>query len=130
MGSPLIATGRVNLLIAILGTELEGVELLEDTAEFQQFLEAALFDDAAVLEDDDDIGVENGGEAVGDADAGLADHQFIEGILDEALAFGVQRAGGLVQDEDGGVAQDGAGDGEALFLAAGEHDALFTDAVI
>ena len=35
--------------------------------------------------------------------------------------------GGLVEDENGRVFQNGAGDGEALALAAGKRNALFTD---
>jgi len=38
--------------------------------------------------------------------------------LDELLAFGVEVAGGFVEDEDLRRSQDGAGDREALLLAA------------
>jgi len=44
------------------------------------------------------------------------------GGLDELLAFGVEVAGGFVEDEDLRLGEDGAGDGEALLLAAGELD--------
>ena len=43
------------------------------------------------------------------------------------LALVVQGAGGLVQDQDGRVLQEDAGDGDALLLAAGELDAALTD---
>ena len=35
-------------------------------------------------------------------------------------AFAVEVAGGLVAEQEGGIGDDGAGDGDALFLAAGE----------
>ena len=44
------------------------------------------------------------------------------------LGFGVDRGGGVVQDEDARVHQQGAGDGDALFLPAGEGDAALADA--
>jgi hypothetical protein len=67
----------------------------------------------------------DGGKAVRNDDAGAARDEVIERVLDEALAFGVEAGGGLVEDEDGGVLDDGAGDGEALALAAGKACAAF-----
>jgi len=43
-----------------------------------------------------------------------------EGGLDGLLAFAVEGRGGFVEQEHGGVFQNRAGEGEALFLAAGE----------
>ena len=40
----------------------------------------------------------------------------------------VERAGGLVEDQDARVLEDGAGDGDALLLAAGEFQAALADA--
>ena len=54
-------------------------------------------------------------------------HEFVQRRLDEPLGLGVERAGGLVEDQDRGVAEDGAGDGESLALAAGEVRAAFAD---
>ena len=42
----------------------------------------------------------------------------VECDLHNPLAHGVQRARGLVEDQDGGVLEDGAGEGEALALTA------------
>ena len=49
-------------------------------------------------------------------------------LLDEALALVIEGGGGLVEDEERGIAKDGAGDGEALPLAAGEEGATLADA--
>ena len=60
------------------------------------------------------------GQAVGDDQGGAALHGLVQGALDQALVLGVQGAGGLVQQQDRRVADQGAGDGQALALAAGE----------
>ena len=54
-------------------------------------------------------------------------HQAEERLLDDRLVFGIDRRERLVEDEDGRIAQDGAGDGDPLALAAGEPDAAFPD---
>ena len=50
-----------------------------------------------------------------------------ERLLDRALGLDVERARGLVEDEHGRVAQDRAGDRDALLLAAGEAEAALAD---
>ena len=50
-----------------------------------------------------------------------------EALLDQPLALAVEVAGGLVEDEDPGVGQHGAGDGQALALAAAEPHAALAD---
>ena len=52
---------------------------------------------------------------------------FSRALAHQDLAFVVQCAGGLVQDQDGRVLQEDAGDGDALLLATGELDAALTD---
>jgi len=64
---------------------------------------------------------------VGDDDGGSAGAQVGEGGLDGGFAFGVQRAGSFVEQQHAGVAQQGAGEGDALALAAGESAALLAD---
>src|SRR4029453_13002533 len=47
------------------------------------------------------------------------------------LRLGVEARGGLVEDEDAGIGEDGAGDGDALPLAAGElYPALADDRLV
>ena len=58
-------------------------------------------------------------------DGGAPRHQLGERVLYQVLAFGVERARGLVQHQDGAVCQHGARDGDALALAAGKLDAAF-----
>ena len=87
----------------------------------------AALDDPAGVEHDDLVGVADRGQPVGDGDGGAAGRQGVDGLLYGALGAGVEGAGGLVEDEDRRVAQDGAGDGEALLLAAGEAVAALAD---
>ena len=87
----------------------------------------AALDDAAGFDDEDLIGAADGGEAVGDDEGGAAAHQVRKAFLNEGFGFGVEAGGGFVENQDARVGQDGAGDGDALRLAAGELDAAFAD---
>ena len=51
----------------------------------------------------------------------------VERVLDFLLGVGVERRGRLVEHQDRRVLQDGAGDGDALLLAAGEFQAALAD---
>jgi hypothetical protein len=51
-------------------------------------------------------------------------HQALQRILHQPLAFGIQRAGGLVEQQDRRIAQNGAGNGDALALAARQARAV------
>ncbi len=58
-------------------------------------------------------------------------HETFEGFLDDSLVLGIDRRQSLIEDEDGCIAEQGAGDGDALPLPAGEPDsALANDGVI
>ena len=88
---------------------------------------AALLDEAPVLEDEDAVGAADRGEAVRDHEGGAALHQPLQRLLHEPLALRVERAGGLVEQQDLGVLEERARDGDALRLAAGEARAAFAD---
>ena len=83
------------------------------------------FDDAAFVHHDDAVGMAHGREAVGNDEhaAALADVRHV--ALHDGLRFVVERAGGFVQDEDAGVGEQGARNGNALALATRETAALF-----
>ena len=107
--------------------ELGGVEAGVGAVGGQELGVGAALDDAAPVDDQDEVGGEDGGKAVGDGEGRAARHQRRQGALDQALGLGVQGGGGFVQDQDAGVLQDGAGDGDALLLAAGELVAALAD---
>ena len=60
------------------------------------------------------------GQAVRDDDRGAVADEGLQHLLDRLLALQVDLAGGLVEDEDGRVAEDRPGQGDALPLPAGE----------
>ena len=79
------------------------------------------------FDDEDLVGAADGREAVGDDEGGAALHEEVEAVLDHGFGLGVEGAGGFVEDEDARVGENGAGDGDALALAAGELDAALAD---
>ena len=85
---------------------------------------AAALDDPPVVDDEDLVGVAHGGQAVGDDDDGAPGRQAGQGGVDVALGGRVGLGGGLVQDQDRGVLEVGARQGDALALPAGEEPAL------
>ena len=87
----------------------------------------AVLGDPAVCHDEDLVGVLDGREAVGDGDDRLAARQLGDGLLDEVLVLRVDARGGLVENDDGRVFENGAGDGDALLFATGERAAALAD---
>ena len=86
----------------------------------------ASLDEFALVEDADEIGIADGGKAVGDDEGGAVGAEAIEGLLDKLFSGVVEGGGGLVEQEEGRVFEKGAGDGEALFFASGKADAALT----
>src|SRR5664279_1199211 len=95
----------------------------------QQLGVTAEFDDAPALQHVDAVGVEHGGKAVCDqaGDGIAAGGDVAYGLRDLLLGERVERAGGLVEDQQLRPAQQGACDREALLLAAGDLDAALAD---
>ena len=82
---------------------------------------------SSFLQHVDAVGVLDGGKPVGDDEGGAVFHQAVERVLDLALGLGIHRGGGLVQQQDRRVLEQRAGDGQPLFLAAGELHAALAD---
>mmetsp|Transcript_9798 Transcript_9798/g.27416 ORF Transcript_9798/g.27416 Transcript_9798/m.27416 type:complete len:339 (-) Transcript_9798:248-1264(-) len=91
---------------------------------FHKLLMPALLDYAAPVHDADRIGSAYRGETVRDDDgcALPGGQEALERPVHDPLALAVQRAGGLVQQQQPRRARQGPGDGEALLLAAREPD--------
>ena len=87
----------------------------------------AFFHDAAFVQHDEAVHGGDGGQAVGNRNHGFAVHHFVQAFLNGGFHFGIQRAGGFVQQQDGRVFQHHAGDGDALALATGKFHAAFAD---
>jgi hypothetical protein len=87
----------------------------------------AVLDDAPALQGDDPVGLAHGREAVGDHEHGPPARDLAQVLLDNALAFVVERARGLVENENARIGHQRAGDGDALALPAGEAVAALAD---
>jgi hypothetical protein len=87
----------------------------------------ALGDDPAVVEHDDLIGQRDRREAVGDHEGRAPGHRLRERQLDAPLGGGVDRGGGVVEDQHARVRDERPRDREALALAAGERQAALPD---
>lgn len=83
-----------------------------------ELVEAAHFDDPAVIHEDHQIGLAHRRKAVGDDEGRAVLAQRIDRFLDTRLRLDVERTGRLVEDEDRRILEDGAGDGDALAFAA------------
>ena len=83
---------------------------------------AAGVEQRALVEVDDAAGEAGRLGIVGDHDDGLAvlAVEVLQQAQDLLGGLAVEVAGGLVADQQGRVGDDGAGDGDALLLAAGE----------
>ncbi len=93
----------------------------------RQRLVSAFLDNVALLHDEDAVGLQNGREAVRDDDGRAAAHQFLQRLLHQLFAFGVECRGRFVEQQDRRVAQDRAGDGDALALAARQRQSALAD---
>src|SRR5690606_41445235 len=91
--------------------ELEFVEPRVDPPGLEEFVVRALLTELAVVEDEDPIGVPDGGESVRDDERGAAAHEGLERLLYLELDLGVDRAGRLVEYEDEWVEGECPGEG-------------------
>mmetsp|Transcript_33988 Transcript_33988/g.85615 ORF Transcript_33988/g.85615 Transcript_33988/m.85615 type:complete len:567 (-) Transcript_33988:863-2563(-) len=108
-------------------------QLPVDAPPHQQCLVVANLGDLPLVHYDDLLRVADRGQAVRDDHHGLAAlgllHDAIQCGLHQRLALRVQRAGGLVQQQQGRVSHQRTRDHDALLLAAAEHVARHTRVV-
>ena len=93
----------------------------------QKLSGAALLCSFSVLQDDNLVGGLDGAHPVRNDKHSLAGQQPGQGSLHLCFVFHVQGGRGLVQQDDGGVFQQGPGNRDPLTLAAGERAAVFAD---
>ena len=70
-------------------------------------------DEPPLIEDEDLVGVDDGGEAVRDDDGRAIPGEGAERLLDAALGMGVRLGGRLVEEEDPRIGEECAGEGES-----------------
>ena len=76
----------------------------------------ALLDYAALVDNNNLVGTLDGAQSVGNNHRCAASKQFVEGLLNQFLAFGVEGTCGLVEDENLGVLEHSTGYAESLAL--------------
>src|SRR5207244_751354 len=84
---------------------------------------ASLFDDSAGLHHENAIAREHRGEPMGYDEGRAMLHQMIERGLYQDLAFGIERGGRFIEQEERRLAQDRPGNGDTLPLPAGKRNA-------
>src|SRR6185437_11806190 len=108
--------GRDEFLIFVL----QAVELVVEPSVRKQLLVGSLLAELALMHYEDRVSALYGGEAVRDEDAGAAgDHAFKSGTHAN-LCFGVDRTGGLIEDEDTGFVRQRTSEADELLLTGGE----------
>lgn len=101
-----------------------GVELVVGAVLSHEFVVGAAFDDLAVVEDHDDVGVLDSGESVSDDEDGASFHERIHTALNEGFGAGIDGGGCFVEDHHGRIADGGTSDGEELALSLAESGAV------
>ena len=90
----------------LLFPELVLVQLRVHAARGDELLMRAALGDAILREDDNLVRIFDGGEPVRHNDAGAPVGKVVERLLDEHFRGVVERARGLIQNQDGGVLQE------------------------
>lgn len=103
-----------------------GKALVKAVSAKQLFVRADLGDPAVVYHKDL-ISVLHRRKAMRNGNDRFASRQLGERLLDQVLVFRVDAGGRLVKNDDGSVFQNGAGNGNALLLAAGQRAAALAD---
>src|SRR5579872_1138205 len=85
------------------------------------------FDDPSPVDHIDDVSAQHGRQAVSHHQISAAEHQGYERFFDEPLGRRVERTRRLVEDQDAGILEQHACDGDALALAAGQLVAALAD---
>ena len=83
----------------------------------------------AVLQHQDMVGMENRTDALGDDDGGHAAVLLPQSLAEQGVGLIVQRAGGIVENQDFGAACQGPCHQQALLLAAAEVGSLGSEHV-
>ena len=121
-------TGAAGFDRALLIAEdalLQAPELVVLALLFQQLFVGAALYDLAVVHDQNEVTIPDGGEAVGDDQHRAVCKLVVDHIKDGILCAKVQTAGGFVQNIEVRILQEGAGQCKALLLTAREAVAGF-----
>ena len=108
------------LCLRLIQFEGTGVKLVVGAAFGHELIMVAAFDDSAMVEDHDDVGVLDGGKAMSNNEDGASFHEGIHAALYEGFGAGVDGRGGFVENHDRRIADGGTSNGEQLALSLGK----------
>lgn len=74
----------------------------------------------SITHDTDEVSSLNGAQPVGNDEHSATPSGPIQRLLHHSLRLCIQSTGGFIQNQDSGVLDQGAGDGDALFLTTGQ----------
>ncbi len=83
-----------------------------------QFIMSSSFHQTPVFDDQDAVGVFQGGKPVSDDQRCAMGHQIFQGILDDHFCFCIDGCCGFIQNDDRRIFQKYAGNGNAMSLPA------------
>ena len=100
-------------------TACRGIEdIFIDTTFLVELVWVARLFYTAVLEGIDHVGIDDLADAVADDDDGTVALDGINGGFDLLCGDGIEAGGGFVEEDDGRILEEHAGDGDALLLTA------------
>ena len=86
----------------------------------------SIFNDFALVQDENIVTGNDAGETMGQNQGGLAFHQFIQCFLNDGLIFCINRREGFVKNQNFGVTKNRPGNGNSLALSSREFDPFFS----
>ena len=92
------------------------MELLVVSIFLYQLVVGTTLHNPALMQYADFVGMLDGTQSVGDSHGGARLHQFLQGILHQTLALGVECRCRLVENEDRRILQDGTSYADTLTL--------------
>ena len=107
--------------------ELTGVKLIVEALLCQQLSMGPLFDNRAVVDDQNLVGTADRTQPMGDDKAGAPRHQAQHCLLDLLRGARIDTAGCLIQDQYAGVGKDRASNRQHLTLALAQVAAPFRE---
>ena len=102
--------------------ELDAIKLGIKPATRHQLVVGAFLGDHAVFENEDFVGIPDCAQPVRDGDHGAPLHEPLQSVDHQFFRLGVERGGGFIENKDRRVADDRAGNADALPLAARERE--------
>src|SRR6516162_1736438 len=122
------ASGSGTTFLAdFMDATLQAVDRGITPARSDQIVMAAVLDQPAAFDGDDAIGRAHGRQTMRDNEHRASFGDTLHVLLDHPLAFIIQRARGLVEDQHARIHDQCARDGDALALSAGQAAAALPD---